>query len=59
MSSEVKIKKKGGFRKKSPKEKRAVKKSSSATFEKAWKFWQTAQVDLSNFKFDREEANAR
>lgn len=28
-------------------------------FEKAWKFWKNIQVDLSQFKFDREEANAR
>jgi hypothetical protein len=31
----------------------------SAGFEKAWKFWREIQVDLSQFKFDREEANAR
>lgn len=28
-------------------------------FEKAWNFWKDIQVDLSQFKFDREEANAR
>lgn len=28
-------------------------------FEKGWEFWKTAQLDLSNFTFDREEANAR
>jgi hypothetical protein len=35
----------------SPKRKQAI--------EKAISFWETVQVDLSNFKFDREEANAR
>jgi hypothetical protein len=34
-------------------------KKQSRGFEKAWEFWKTAQLDLSNFKFDREEANAR
>jgi hypothetical protein len=34
-------------------------KNKSQGFEKAWEFWKTAQIDLSTFKFDREEANAR
>jgi hypothetical protein len=38
------------------KSKRVSKTKSS--FDKAWDFWKTVQVDLSNFKFDREEANA-
>jgi hypothetical protein len=38
-----------------------AKKSKKANkgFDKAWEFWKTANVDLSNFKFDREEANVR
>lgn len=36
-----------------------VGKRGSQGFEKAWAFWKTAQLDLSNFKFNREEANAR
>lgn len=36
-----------------------ISKKMNKGFEKAWKFWKTAKVDLSNFKFDREEANAR
>jgi len=27
-------------------------------FEKAWAFWKTIQVDMSGFKFNREESNA-
>ena len=43
------------------KAKRALKseKNQNHGFEKAWEFWKTAQIDLSTFKFDREEANAR
>jgi hypothetical protein len=52
----------------SKKKKRAVFKSEerqkatrkkNTGFEKAWNFWKDIQVDLSRFKFDREEANAR
>ena len=36
-----------------------TKKKTSPGFKKAWGFWKTVQIDLSQFKFDREEANAR
>jgi hypothetical protein len=35
------------------------KKQTAKGFEQAWEFWKGIQVDLTNFKFDREEANAR
>ncbi|MBY0433789.1 MAG: hypothetical protein K2U26_06735 [Cyclobacteriaceae bacterium] len=44
------------------KNERGTKRTAKRTgrgFEKAWEFWKTAQVNLSNFRFDREEANAR
>jgi len=46
-----KVKKGAAKTKMSAKRKRSI--------EKAINFWETLQVDLSNFKFDREEANAR
>ncbi len=36
-----------------------AKNQKNKGFEKAWEFWKTAHVDLSKFKFSREEANAR
>ena len=36
-----------------------TKSKPNKGFEKAWLFWKDAQVNLSSFKFDREEANAR
>lgn len=37
-------------------EKNSVKKKS---LEEAFAFWDSVAVDMSNFKFDREEANER
>ena len=31
-----------------------ITKKKSTGFEKAWGFWKTTQLDLTNFKFDRE-----
>ena len=45
--------------KKTIKKKSIAKVKPSKGFEKAWQFWKEAQVNLSTFKFDREEANAR
>ena len=36
-----------------------AKNQKNKGFEKAWEFWKTARVDLSGFKFNRQEANAR
>jgi hypothetical protein len=36
-----------------------AKNQKNKGFEKAWEFWKTAHVDLSEFKFNREEANTR
>jgi hypothetical protein len=44
--------------KKSPRKTIVAKNQKNKGFEKAWEFWKTAHVDLSNFKFNREEANA-
>ena len=34
-------------------------KQNNRTFEEAVKLWDTHAVDMTNFKFDREEANER
>lgn len=57
--SAIKIRKKDSRHKNSRKTKSVIRKKTNRAFEKAWEFWQKAQIDLSNFKFDREEANAR
>ncbi|HTH56343.1 MAG TPA: hypothetical protein VL728_09875 [Cyclobacteriaceae bacterium] len=41
------------------KNKRSVRRKAKDSFEKTWEFWKEVQVDMSNFKFDREIANAR
>ena len=55
----VKTKKKDSATKRVSKNKSSVRKKNNHSFEKAWVFWKEVQVDLGNFKFDREEANAR
>jgi hypothetical protein len=56
--STVKTRKKISTPKKVRSKKRFGKKANPG-FAKAWEFWKTTQIDLSNFKFDREDANAR
>jgi hypothetical protein len=55
----VKSQKKSVPTKRASKVKGTSRKKVGHSFEKAWTFWRDAQVDLSHFKFDREEANAR
>jgi hypothetical protein len=40
-------------------EERTADDENQYSFENALKFWRAHRVDLSNFKFDREEANER
>ncbi len=41
------------------KKKASAKSHKQNDFSEAVKFWNSIQVDMSNFKFDREEANER
>lgn len=62
MATIQKKKNEGGLKvtkRRQQKRQRQVTVKASSGFEKAWEFWKTAHVDLSNFKFDRDEANAR
>ena len=45
--------------KNSPRKTIVTKNQKNKGFDKAWEFWKTVHVDLSGFKFNREEANAR